>query len=757
MASASAALAQLKALRAMWESLKGASVKDLAGAGGGGGGGGGDKAKIVDPKAWIDTVERWYNLMQEIAKLEQQITYQEQIRTKLQSDWQANGKAYFSSQKKSLDALNAEVAAQEQLNISRQMYFDKRVDALKESPLGKLYTWDEESGTMKFRDDVNINGKQGAMAFLTDLVGFDDIKGANYTNEEKYNILQANGFASYMKYDSNGMEIKMDEDNDGEVTDEERESFYEKATQAWWDKVNEFKESTESLHQAIEDGNVKIEELQTAINEELKAIRENQMEVEDAVLNAIEEARQREIDALQDQRDALEESVGKYIDGLSDALDKEREMYESEEAQDELNRNRRRLAILQRSGGSAADISALQDEIRTQERDLYFDAQQRQIDAIQEASDKEIERLDNQIDIMTEQLEYQKQYGLLWNDVYSIMDGSVEQIVAFISGETAAFWEKSPLANADEVNKTIFQAEYWKSYSDSVTKDMNLLATISRKQQEEKDYDTFNKQMIAEVGAGYDASGKYKKTFLDEYAKGMNLSEATNVARKQYYDDVERAKEEKRREEERKRQEAAQAVVVAPSSGWNDGGGGGSSGGSSSKKTTSKAKASVVAVEDQYGRKVQYQETSPNHYAPATNSTSTKVTSPVILTVDTRKKVKAAGGGYVDHGLYELGERGTETVLTAEQTRVLRNNILSNRPSSLISLLKTYNEGFSRMDTPLTGEVSTDNSITIENMNMTMDVKQISNDYDARRAGEQAMNEMLRIARKTSAANSVRR
>ena len=104
-----------------------------------------------------------------------------------------------------------------------------------------------------------------------------------------------------------------------------------------------------------------------------------------------------------------------------------------------------------------------------------------------------------------------------------------------------------------------------------------------------------------------------------------------------------------------------------------------------------------------------------------------------------------------------MGERGTETVLTAEQTQVLRNNILSNRPSSLISLLKTYNEGFSRMDTPLTGETSTDNSTNIENVSINMNVQQISNDYDARRAGEQAMNEIMRIARKTSAANSIRR
>ena len=61
------------------------------------------------------------------------------------------------------------------------------------------------------------------------------------------------------------------------------------------------------------------------------------------------------------------------------------------------------------------------------------------------------------------------------------------------------------------------------------------------------------------------------------------------------------------------------------------------------------------------------------------------------------------------------------------------------------------------MDSPLTGTTTQDNSITIENASVNMNVQQISNDYDARRAGEQAMNEMMRIARKTSAANSIRR
>ena len=82
MASARDALAALKQLRAMWEALKGASVKDLAGKGGGGGGGG-DKGDSAERKAWIEAVERWYNLMQQIAELEREITHEEALRTKL--------------------------------------------------------------------------------------------------------------------------------------------------------------------------------------------------------------------------------------------------------------------------------------------------------------------------------------------------------------------------------------------------------------------------------------------------------------------------------------------------------------------------------------------------------------------------------------------------------------------------------------------------------------------------------------------------
>jgi len=46
----------------------------------------------------------------------------------------------------------------------------------------------------------------------------------------------------------------------------------------------------------------------------------------------------------------------------------------------------------------------------------------------------------------------------------------------------------------------------------------------------DKDYKTFNDQMVALHGANYDSSGKYKQAFYDEYRNSRDISKATQVA-----------------------------------------------------------------------------------------------------------------------------------------------------------------------------------------------------------------------------------
>jgi len=68
-ANAQKTLATLKQLRAMWSKLAEASIVDLAGAVNKEGG---DKNRVG---SWVADVERWYNLLQKIARLEKEINY----------------------------------------------------------------------------------------------------------------------------------------------------------------------------------------------------------------------------------------------------------------------------------------------------------------------------------------------------------------------------------------------------------------------------------------------------------------------------------------------------------------------------------------------------------------------------------------------------------------------------------------------------------------------------------------------------------
>jgi len=123
----------------------------------------------------------------------------------------------------------------------------------------------------------------------------------------------AAGFGFAMEYDSSGNKIKQ------EGTD-----WYNTALQAFWDKIDRDKEEMQSLHDSVEDGKKKLLDLENAQNEILHEIEDNQIEVEQKVLKAIEEARQREIDELKDTKEAIENSTKEFTDGLNKQLDKER-------------------------------------------------------------------------------------------------------------------------------------------------------------------------------------------------------------------------------------------------------------------------------------------------------------------------------------------------------------------------------------------------------------------------------------------------
>jgi len=97
-----------------------------------------------------------------------------------------------------------------------------------------------------------------------------------------------------------------------------------------------------------------------------------------------------------------------------------------------------------------------------------------------------------------------------------------------------------------------------------------------------------------------------------------------------------------------------------------------------------------------------------------------------------------------------------EGVLNPVQTKMLREDILGRKSNSLANILSdlqaTWAGNASINDY---NSINRNSSTVIENAVVQMNVQRLANDYDARRAGQNALDEMLRIARK-SAATSVR-
>lgn len=484
MASAADALAELYKLRAMWEGLLNASAQELGkkgaglgsgnkpgggGGGDGGGGGGGGDGEATN----LHDLERWYNLMRQIAKLEQQVTLEQAKRNNMR-----NGADINKSREKELKLLEKQRDANKELAEQQKKYYDERRNVLNSTDYSKIFTYDED-GLMQY-----VSGEDR---------GLDALSKLNATDKNGKPLMSSKDQLKYLK-ETLGFDISTLKTNaDGTKT-----SDPEQMMQNFWDGIDGWMGEMDGLYDSYNDAAIAMEEATSAMNDLIQEQIDNQISVEEKMLKALEGQRQAAIDSIQEEKDLLEAAAQEYIDGLSSALEKERSMYDKNESQAETEKLQRRLAILQRSGGSASEIKSLQDQIDSRLKDAYFEEQQAQIDAIQEASNNEIEKLQNQIDLMTETLEYQKENGLLWTEIYEMMNTwTPEQLLQYIIENDPDYQSGSPTQNEENANQTRIELEDW----------ANKREEDRKKQQQEKEWNDY-----------YNSLDKYSQDQKSEHA-----------------------------------------------------------------------------------------------------------------------------------------------------------------------------------------------------------------------------------------------
>jgi len=798
MAGAAAALNVLKQIRSMWQSMLDASAKDLGSQGGagrggrgGGGGGGGDKNNA----RYIHDLEIWYNLLRQIAKLEKDISLEEAKQNKLQNDRIANGDKIYQSYKAELKYLDQSIAKNSQLVTLRKKYYDDATNKLKDSknPFSKLFNFtpdgvlqyntnledyinkltgnssfkngklhlqgtsivrDAEGKAIKFKKgkkkgqakttkfDKKIDIANSALDFLSLLNATNPTTGAAaYTPEEQVAILKAYGFGSVIQYDEKGQKITGD---DAAI----------KMVENFWNQLDNIMKNTDDLFDDYLDGLQKIEELEAQQNEILDKIRDNQIDLENKVLDAVEARAQEQIDALQDQRDSLEKSNQKFLDGLKDSLDKERQMYQQNQDSQELNKMQRQLAILQRSGGSATQIKSLQDQISQKQQDAYFTERENQINTIQEASDKQLERLDTQISIMTDTLDYQKENGLLWIQVKEIMQGSADSIAAFIEKYDKDYQAMGATEQAATHVEDVQSAQMF-------DKDRGY---ANRKQTAWEQYlsghtdlqDTTNAEKRSQVKAAFDSAYDNSKE---------NIQTATTAANQKIKNwDAKPATSPQPKTQPPQKKIESKVITTAPLKKnvyhYN-------SQGKNKKRLKNKDGQWVQILANNVGPKKDMEKIYYNgqdYYVKLkdfkkgakwkkTTVNENELTSKAkTLGLAGAIKFKYKQGGMADFtgpAWLDGTTKKPEAVLNAAQTEFLKNDLLGNKNTSLMSIVAQLQDTFGDTATGIATS-SIDESVTIENVAINFNAGTISSDYDARRAGELVKEEMLKIARKTT-------
>ena len=722
MASASAALAALRQLRAQWAALTSMSVQDLAGAGGGGGGGGGNEKKT---EAFIKNLDRWYKLLQKIARLEKDINREEERRNTIAaaSTLRPEGDKYFQSQARSLELLKEQRNTQLLLAKEQKAYFkEQQAYYENEGAFSALYSFDDY-GQLTYRD--------GAYEKLAKLFGVNELGKANYTVEQQYEQLVAMGYGDQMIYDTSGNEI-----------DRSEEGWQQTAVQTLWDKMEAEREEMQSLYDSYNEKESEALQSQQAMDEIISEMRDNQIDLEKKVLDAVVELRERAIEQLEEEKDAIESASNNMINGLTEQLEKERDMYQHQQDSDELGRLQRQLGILQRSGGSGSQISSLRSQIKDKTQQLYFDTQQEQIDALQEAVDTQIDRLNEQIDLMKEELEYEKEHGLLWNEVKEIMKNSPEDITNFIMENTAEYWGQSSDEFEKNMASNLYSAQQWTAWRDNTWSDgerKNLQALV----------DHFV-PVIDDLAEGATAQAEEETTessettaVEDDRARREREARERQSQRGPSEEEIERMRREAAQEANRKRQQHSGDPIATQAVGTNIG-------------SLIASGVSTAANSNKSSFFTQIGETVKKAFKNATAITGTYDT-----------------GGIVDEDKFAL-VHAKEAVLTPEQTKMFREDLLGQSSNSALRQLQALRDEWSQQVHNVENTLSAFSSlyhqdenglsynpqssgfsVWIENAAVNMNVEKLANDYDAQRAGEQALEKMLQIARKTSGWNRI--
>jgi hypothetical protein len=147
------------------------------------------------------------------------------------------------------------------------------------------------------------------------------------------------------------------------------------------------------MRDSMRDAEDALEDIEDDLWEIEQRGKEEYMDFEERVKEAIMENRQKEIDELEKINESINDTNSKLLDSIQSSIDKVRQDRENEKTETDLQEKQRRLAYLKQdtSGANAAEIMDLEKEIREGQEDYTDSLIDQKINELQEQNDKAAE------------------------------------------------------------------------------------------------------------------------------------------------------------------------------------------------------------------------------------------------------------------------------------------------------------------------------------------------------------------------------
>lgn len=384
----------------------GFSVDDFKPKSSGGGGGGGSEKEEEKPEKWKNEYDYFYN---------------------------------------TTEALNEALREREKL----ERKYDRLLKNRKTTAEDLIKNSQKEIEALQKQIDLNTTLQKGRLSQLKN-VGNETYRGED-GEDRSYASL---GVTRYARYDESLQQIVIDWQGINQITDNELGSA-----------VSDYISRLEELQDQFEETQDQIEDIQDQIEEIQERGKEEYLDFEQTIYDALVQREQKVIDEFQQLSDTINNTNSNILNALQESVDLERQIRDNTKTEDEIADMEARLSYLRMdtSGANALEILELEKQLAEKREGYQDNLVDQEIDRLGKINDDAAEQRERQISIMQAQLDYQAENGYYWNQVTDLINrawGSngefnVNSDLARLLQETEAYKSMSEFGRLNWINELI--------------------------------------------------------------------------------------------------------------------------------------------------------------------------------------------------------------------------------------------------------------------------------------------------------------